>query len=80
MENKANELSERFLDFGVIIIKLCNKLNKTIVEREISKQLFRAGTSIGANYEEALGAFTRKEFKCKLGICLKEARETYYWL
>lgn len=46
----------------------------------IISQLVRAGTSIGANYCEADGAESRKDFKHKIGICKKEAKETKYWL
>jgi four helix bundle protein len=45
-----------------------------------SKQLFKSGTSIGANVEEALAAQSRKDFVSKMSIALKEARETHYWL
>ncbi len=44
------------------------------------KQLLRAGTSIGANVEEALGAQSDKDFISKLSIAYKECRETHYWL
>jgi len=44
------------------------------------KQLIRAATSIGANYMEANGASSKKDFKNKIYICKKEARETKYWL
>jgi four helix bundle protein len=43
-------------------------------------QLSKSVTSIGANYEEAQGAYSKKEFASKIGICLKEARETNYFL
>ena len=43
-------------------------------------QLFRSGTSAGANYEEACGAESRADFIHKLQIALKELRESHYWL
>src|SRR5438552_8122603 len=43
-------------------------------------QAVRAGTSVGANYCEADDAVSKKEFRCKIGTCKKEARETKYWL
>lgn len=46
----------------------------------LSQQLLKAGTSIGANVEEALGAQSRKDFISKMSIAYKEARETNYWL
>ena len=47
---------------------------------EISSQLLRSGTSIGANVEEALAGRSRKDFFAKMSIASKEARETNYWL
>jgi four helix bundle protein len=46
----------------------------------IRRQLSNSGTSIGANFEEADGALTRKDFVNKAGIARKEAKETRYWL
>ena len=80
MNSKARELSERFLEFGVSIVKLCRKLPKGTVEQEITRQLFRSGTSIGANYEEACGAESHADFVHKLRIAYKESRESVYWL
>jgi four helix bundle protein len=50
------------------------------VDRQIGSQLLKAGTSIGANLEEAKAAYSRREFIAKNFIALKEARETLYWL
>lgn len=49
-------------------------------EYELAGQIIRAGTSIGANIEEALASISRREFAAKMCIALKEARETHYWL
>jgi four helix bundle protein len=46
----------------------------------MSKQMFRSGTSIGANIHEAIQAQSKADFVSKLGISLKEASETSYWL
>jgi four helix bundle protein len=48
--------------------------------RDISRQLLRAATSVGANLEEADGAQSRADFISKCCISLKEARESLYWL
>lgn len=61
------------------IVKLCGKL-KTERHFEISSQLLRSGTSIGANVEEALAGQSEKDFYHKMSIASKEARETNYWL
>ena len=80
MEDKANQISERLLDYGVAIIKICARLNKTVIGKHIGNQLLRSGTSVGANYEEARGAQSRADFIHKLQIVLKEIRESMYWL
>ena len=60
--------------------KLCKILQKNYTEKHISNQLIRASTSIGANYEEARGSESNADFAHKIGVTLKEARETLYWL
>jgi len=80
MENKAQQLSERFLDYGVAIVKIATLLRRTPAGREIAGQLLRSGTSAGANYEESRGAQSRADFLHKMQIVLKELRESLYWL
>jgi len=74
------ELSERFLEFAVNIFKLEKQLCKSYSGRHIYGQLFRAGTSTGANYEEATGAESKSDFIHKMQIVLKELREAFFWL
>ncbi len=75
------DICERTFQFALRIIKLCDFLNRTPgVSRELSKQLIRSGSSIGANVEESLSAQSTADFIHKLEISLKEARETRYWL
>ena len=71
-------LIERF-NFALRIIRLSRKLQQ---QREfvISNQLMRAGTSIGAQVEEAQAGQSRRDFIAKMAIASKEARETRYWL
>ncbi len=76
---KCDRLIERFVDFAVQIIKLVNSLPKTQVGKHIGGQILRSGTSPGANYEEACGAESR-DFIHKLGVVLKELKETRFWL
>ncbi len=80
MEQKANQLAERFLDYGVAIFKLSMKFEASLPGKHVAGQLFRSGTSAGANYEEACGAESRADFIHKLQIVLKELRESHYWL
>lgn len=74
-------IQERALTFAVRIVKLCRFLDeKGGVEKILSSQLIRSGTSIGANVREAQSAQSDKDFLHKMEISLKEARETEYWL
>ena len=72
-------VKQKSYDFALRIIKLCTWLKKNN-HFEISNQLLRSGTSIGANVEEALAGQSRKDFSAKMTIASKEARETNYWL
>lgn len=74
------DLEERTLLFSETLIQLCKKAEKNVVTIPIISQLIRSGTSIGANYCEANGASSKKDFKNKIYICKKEAKETMYWL
>jgi four helix bundle protein len=75
------DLSVRSFNFSVRIVKLCLYLQeKHRGVRAIANQLLRAGTSIGANIEEARGGQSKADFLAKYQIALKEARETCYWL
>lgn len=74
------DLEERTAVFAERIIDLCKKAPKNVITLPIIDQLIRAGTSIGANYCEANGASSRKDFKNKIFICKKESKETKYWL
>jgi four helix bundle protein len=81
MSEKPLDICERTFQFALRIIKLCDFLNSTPgVSRELSRQLVRSGTSIGANVEESQAAQSTADFIHKLEISLKEARETRYWL
>ena len=74
------DLEERTAKFGENVIELCKKFPKTVITTPIISQLVRSGTSIGANYSEANGASSKKDFRNKIFICKKEAIETKYWL
>ncbi len=72
-------LEEKTYAFALRIIKAYNFLTSKN-EYVLSKQLLRAGTSIGANCREATYAQSKMDFINKLSIALKEANETTYWL
>ena len=55
-------------------------INKRRSVEPLLKQLLRSGTSIGANIAEGQSTYTKKDFINKLGISLKEARESEYWI
>ena len=74
------DLEDRTVKFSGNLVELCKRCPKTIVTIPIIDQLVRSGTSIGANYSEANGASSKKDFKNKIFICKKEAKETQYWL
>ena len=75
-----NIIENKSLHFAVRIVKLCKHLQSGKKEYILSKQLLRAGTSIGANVAESQQAQSRADFISKLSIALKEAVETNYWL
>jgi four helix bundle protein len=77
-EGKENIIVQKSYAFALNIIQLY----KLLVEKKeyvLSKQVLRSGTSIGANIHEAVAGQSKKDFIHKLGIAVKEARETSYW-
>lgn len=80
-DNKRNykiDLSERLLKFAVNTIQFLGTIPREIEYEVFQVQLSKSSTSMGANYEESQ-ATTFKEFRAKISICLREARETHYW-
>lgn len=76
---KENMILKRTFDFSVAVVNYCLLMIKDN-EFVVSKQLMKAGTSVGANMEEAQGAISKADFISKMTICLKEARESNFWL
>jgi len=68
------------MNFAIRITNLCRFLLEEKHERRISDQLFRSGTSIGANMSEAQCAISKKDFTAKVYISLKECNESLFWL
>ena len=75
-----NDLQKRLFKFSVEIIKKVRNLPTSTEYKIISYQLLKSATSVGANYEEAQGAVSKADFSNKVGIALKEIRETNYWI
>jgi len=73
------DLSERTAKFGESVIVFCKNINQDTINRPIINQLIRSATSVGANYMEANGASSRKDFANKIFICKKEAQESKHW-
>lgn len=77
---KENIILTKTYNFAIRIVRLYQYLCREKKEFELSKQVLRSGTSIGANAEEAAGGLSRKDFLAKLGVSYRETRETRYWL
>jgi four helix bundle protein len=76
----GDNIRERAFRFACDVIALNDRLAPHGGTRDLTRQLLRAGTSIGANLEEADAAQSRPDFISKCTIALKEARESHYWL
>jgi four helix bundle protein len=74
------DLEERTGVFGEDVIGFVKTLPIDVVNNELVKQIVRSGTSIGANYMEADGAESKKDFRHKIALCKKEAKETKHWI
>lgn len=79
MGNGPNIIVDKSFEFSKLIIRFCLNL-KEQKHFEISSQLIRSGTSIGANIHESQRAESSADFRHKLKIALKEADETKYWI
>lgn len=82
MTNKefAKQLEKRTRQFAVRIIKLSARLPNSPEGRVIKNQLTEAGTSVGANYQEANRARSKADFRNKMSICEGECSETQFWI
>ncbi len=76
----AEDIEDRTFRFALQVIDLAKSMPRTPAAETLTRQLLRAGTSIGANIEESRAGYTREDFSYKMNIALKEARETHYWL
>jgi four helix bundle protein len=77
---KTFDLEERTARFGEAVIDFVKLLPKNQVNSVLISQITRSGTSIGANYMEADAAKSKKDFRHKIALCKKEAKETKHWL
>src|SRR5690349_22686517 len=74
------DLEERTARFGESVIAFAKKVPVNEVTRALIAQLVRASSSIGANYAEADDCDSKKDFRFKIGLCRREARETKHWI
>ena len=76
---EENVILEKSYSFALRVMNLAARIREK-KEFDLASQLWRAGTSIGANVEEAQAAQSRADFRSKMSIASKEARESHYWL
>jgi four helix bundle protein len=77
---KGDNIAERMLAFAAQVLQILSYLAKSPQATHVAKQLTRAATAGGANYEEARGAESRADFVHKVKVSCKEIREAAYWL
>jgi four helix bundle protein len=75
-QKRKYDLEERTAQFGEAIIELVKMVPKDPINSPLISQIVRAATSVGANYMEADGAGSKRDFQHKSSICKKEAKET----
>ena len=74
---KTNELEERVIDFAVSIVNIVEEIKQSYAGNYYGNQLIRSSGSPALNYGEARSAESHKDFVHKMGICLKELRESH---
>jgi four helix bundle protein len=77
---RTYDLEQRLIGHACAVCRIAESLPLTVVGRHVAGQLIRAGTSPAANYGEAQGAESRRDFGHKLRLCLKEMRESRVWM
>jgi four helix bundle protein len=75
-----NELELRTKRFALAVIEFIGRVPKSKITDVLGHQLLKSGTSVGANYREAVRAQSRDDFIHRISICEKEVAETEYWL
>ncbi len=77
---KGDDILERLTQLAVDTITVCDRLPATAAGKHIADQLLRSGTAAASNYAEARGGESKRDFVHKLGLVLKELKETSVWL
>ena len=76
----GNLIEDKSFAFAVKILTLDKYLKSQGIERDLTRQILRSGTSIGANIAEAQQAQSNADFISKMNIALKDSAETKYWI
>jgi four helix bundle protein len=76
----AFDLEERTAKFGEAIVRFSKRIPRNPMNNRLIDQLVGCGTSVGANYCEANASVSAKDFRCSVGRCVKEAKETKFFL
>jgi four helix bundle protein len=74
------ELEERTAQFGEAIVRFSKRIPRDPTNNRLIDQLVGCATSVGANYCEADERVSKKDFRCTIGRCVKEAKETKHFL
>ena len=77
---KVYDLEKRTIKFSEEIIVFLRDIKRDNITLPLISQLVRSATSVGANYFEANGASSKKDFRNKIYICKKESKESAYWI
>jgi four helix bundle protein len=80
MNDRSQDIRDRTFEFGCRVARLALSLDQKPGVRCLVDQLLKAGTSVGANLEEAKAGSSKRDFVRYVEIALREARETVYWL
>ena len=80
IKQRGKNLEERTFKFAVDVIKFLRTIEYSKENDVVKYQLAKSATSIGANYEEAQGAFSKEDFNYRISICFRESKESNYWL
>ena len=78
--SKQYDLEDRTYKFAKDVRAFIKMMPRTIANIEDGKQAIKASGPVGANYIEANEALSKKDFKMRIKICRKEAKECRYWL
>ncbi|MBC8021456.1 MAG: four helix bundle protein [Methyloceanibacter sp.] len=76
----AYDLKERTMKFAERVLRMVDRLPKTVAGQTVARQVARSGTSVAANYRAALRNKSRADFVNKITIVLEEADETGFWI